>query len=38
MSNYKPIILYGKKVIPKTCQQCRARRNEHYWGILPFSR
>ncbi|OAO11858.1 hypothetical protein AV274_6471 [Blastocystis sp. ATCC 50177/Nand II] len=33
MSNYKPIILYGKKVIPKTCQQCRARRNEHYWAF-----
>ena len=34
MSFYKPIILNGKKVMPKTCQTCRDKRTQYYWSMV----
>ena len=32
MSFYKPIMLNGKKVMPKTCKTCRDKRTQYYWA------
>ena len=37
MSFYKPIILNGKKVMPKTCQTCRDKRTQYYWSMAIFA-
>ena len=29
---FKPIVVNGKKVIPKTCKLCRVKRTQYYWS------
>lgn len=30
--DFKPIMVNGKRVVPKTCQLCRAKRTQYYWS------